>query len=217
MAGGNLPVTLLVLGGGIVMVWTGITDPEKGIVGEIGRVLRGEPRPESLKKNKVSGADLASAILAYEPDDFNSPGAPGGSDGMTPANFNGNSVIAVARQAIGMPYVWGGGNSKGPTRGGFDCSGLLQFAHKKGAGIDIPRVAEAQRAKSKRISASEARPGDSVFMGMPAYHCGLYIGNGQMIHAPYPGQKVRIEKVTNVKPGPITWGRFLKAPETASI
>ena len=210
MAGGNLPITILVLGGGIVMVWTGITDPEKGIVGEIGRVLRGEAKPE--KKKTVSGADLASAILAYEP---NESGTGGG--GAVPANYNGGSVVAIATQAKGTPYVWGGGNSNGPTKGGFDCSGLLQFAFKKGAGIDIPRTAEMQRLKSKYISESQAVSGDAVFFGAPAYHCGIYLGGGQMIHAPYTGSVVRTEKVTNVKPGPIVYGRFSSKPKTASI
>lgn len=210
MAGANLPVTLLVLGGGVVMVWTGITDPEKGLVGEIGRVLRGEKKPE--KKRTVSGADLASAILAYDPGD--SMGA-GGGGGTAQVDFEGGAgAISVAKQAIGTPYVWGGGNSTGPTKGGFDCSGLTQFAYKKGAGIDIPRTAEMQRLKAVKVSASQAVPGDEVFFGAPAYHCGIFLGNGQMVHAPYPGTKVRIEKVSNVQPGPITYGRF--KPKTVS-
>jgi cell wall-associated NlpC family hydrolase len=210
VAGANLPVTLLVLGGGIVMVWTGITDPEKGIVGEIGRVLRGEKKPE--KKKTVSGADLASAILAYDPGD--SLGG-GGGGGTAQVDFEGGSgAVSVARQAIGTDYVWGGGNSSGPTKGGFDCSGLLQFSYKKGAGIDIPRHSEAQRLAATTISKSQAVSGDAVFFGAPAYHCGIYLGGGQMVHAPYPGAKVRIEKVSNVQPGPITYGRF--KPKTVS-
>jgi cell wall-associated NlpC family hydrolase len=217
MPSGNLPITILVLGGGIVMVWTGITDPEKGIVGEIGRVLRGEKRPDSLKsKTSVSGADLASAILAFDPGDS---GGSGGGGGAVQADYTGGTgVVAVARQAIGTPYVWAGGNSKGPTLGGFDCSGLTQFAYKKGAGIDIPRNSEAQRLKSARVSESQAVSGDAVFFGAPAYHVGIYIGGGQMIHAPHTGTVVRVEKVSNVSPGPITYGRFKSnKPNTASI
>lgn len=215
MPGGNLPITILVLGGGIVMVWTGITDPENGIVGEIGRVLRGEKRPDSLKKKaSVSGADLASAILAYDPGDLGT----GGSGGAVQTDYTGGTgAVAVARQAIGTPYVWGGGNSSGPTNGGFDCSGLTQFAYKKGAGIDIPRTTEPQRLKSTRISAAQAVSGDAVFFGAPAYHVGIYIGGGQMIHAPHTGAVVRIEKVSNVTPGPITYGRFKSKTTTASI
>ncbi|NEC04917.1 NlpC/P60 family protein, partial [Streptomyces sp. SID7909] len=98
------------------------------------------------KKKTVSGADLASAILAYEPDGSTGSGS---SSGMTQTSYTGGGgVVSVARQAIGTPYVWAGGNSNGPTNGGFDCSGLTQFAYKKGAGIDIPRNSETQRLAS---------------------------------------------------------------------
>lgn len=213
MAGANLPITLLVIGGGIVMVWTGVSDPENGLVGEIGRVLRGEKRDNALKsKSGTSAADLASAILAFETDGSGAGGTPGGG-GAVQANNSGGSIVGVARQAIGTPYVWGGGNTKGPTGGGFDCSGLAQFAYMKGAGIQIPRVTGPQQAAAKRISESEAVPGDLVFMGMPAYHVGIVIGGGKMIHAPFPGTKVREESIKNVQPGPTTYGRFSKASQ----
>lgn len=216
MARGNLPITLLILGGGAVMVWVGISNPDEGLIGEIGRVLRGESRPDALgrKGGKSSAAEVAASIIAYSP---SGPGGYGGTAGAAYASTGGGGVVAVARSQIGMPYVWGGGNSNGPTGGGFDCSGLAQFAYKKGAGIDIPRVAEAQRVASKRISESQAVAGDEVFFGIPAYHCGIYLGNGQMIHAPYPGTKVRIEPVKNVKPGPVTYGRFSKSPASAAV
>lgn len=202
MAGANLPITLLVLGGGIAMVWTGIADPENGIVGEVGRVLRGE-KSTARKSSAPSASSLASAILAY--DDGSSSG---GSTGAAPANYTGGSILGVARQALGTPYVWGGGNSSGPTLGGFDCSGLAQFAYKKGAGIDIPRQTGPQQAKATRITAAQASPGDLVFFGLPAYHVGIYLSPGQMIHAPHTGTVVRQEAISNVKPGPTTYGRF---------
>lgn len=206
MAGANLPITLLVLGGGIVMVWTGITDPEDGIVGEVGRVLRGEKRDAFAKKTSgPSASELASAVLSYGGTGGMSDGSGGGA---APADYTGGSILGVARQAVGTPYVWGGGNSKGPTNGGFDCSGLAQFAYKKGAGIDIPRVTSVQQAKAKRISASDAKGGDLVFFGSPAYHVGIVSGPGKMIHAPHPGTRVREESISNVQPGPVTYGRF---------
>lgn len=203
MAGGNLPVTLLILGGGITMVWVGISDPPNGIVGEIGRVLRGESRSDALdpKNNGSSAADIAASIIAYQ-----SPS--GSSSGVSSAAYGGGGVVGAARSQIGTPYVWAGGNGGGPTLGGFDCSGLTQYAMKQGAGIDIPRVAEAQRVAADTISASQAKPGDLVFFGIPAYHVGVYIGGGKMIHAPHTGASVRVESVSNVKPGPVTYGRF---------
>ncbi|MFJ7153261.1 C40 family peptidase [Streptomyces sp. NPDC100445] len=213
MAGANLPITLLVIGGGIVMVWTGITDPENGIVGEVGRVLRGEKRTDAFAKKSSgpSASDLASAVLAYN----NGSGSAGTGGGAAPADYKGGSILGVARQAIGTPYVWGGGNSSGPTLGGFDCSGLAQFAYKKGAGIDIPRVTGAQQAKANRIQESAAKPGDLVFFGSPAYHVGIVSSPGKMIHAPHTGAVVREESISAVRPGPVTYGRY--APKAVSV
>jgi len=101
--------------------------------------------------------------------------------------------------------------------GGFDCSGLAQFAFKKGAGIDIPRVTSAQQAKATRISASQAKAGDLVFFGSPAYHVGIFSSPGKMIHAPHTGTVVREESISNVKPGPVTYGRFSKPAGVASV
>jgi cell wall-associated NlpC family hydrolase len=50
---------------------------------------------------------------------------------------------------------------------------------------------------------------------MPAYHCGIYLGGGRMIHAPHTGAVVREESVSAVTPGPVTYGRFRKAVAAA--
>ncbi|MFE4599354.1 NlpC/P60 family protein [Kitasatospora indigofera] len=119
-------------------------------------------------------------------------------------------VIAAAASQFGVPYSWGGGGPSGPTTGiccseggqdgrtvtGFDCSGLMQFAFAT-AGITLPRVAAAQAGAGQRIPASAGvsalKPGDMVFFGNAGgiYHVGLYIGGGQMINAPKPGDVVK--------------------------
>jgi cell wall-associated NlpC family hydrolase len=206
----NLPITILVLGGGIAMVWVGVSDPDGGLVGEVGRVLRGEPSTGKTKTS-TSAAEAAAAILAT--------GSPAGSAGVgsssaIPTSDGGGATggtVAVAKSALGIPYVWGGGNSSGPTGGGFDCSGLTQYAYAKGAGITIPRVAAAQQAAASRISAADALPGDIAFFGAPAYHCGIVTGGGQMIHAPHTGAVVRYASISSISPGPVTYGRFRKA------
>jgi cell wall-associated NlpC family hydrolase len=205
MAGGNLPVTLLVLGGGIAMVWTGITDPKDGLVGEISRVLKGEKDPNALKsKASSSGSDIASAILASS---VGNGGA--GQGGAAQAGFaSSNGIVAAAQKELGVKYVWGGGNTKGPTGGGFDCSGLTQYAYYQGAGITIPRTSETQQLSATRLSESQAVPGDLVFFGAPAYHVGIVLGGGQMIHAPHTGTVVKVEAISDVTPGPTTYGRF---------
>ena len=98
----------------------------------------------------------------------------------------GQAIVNVAYGYLGIPYVWGG-----TTTAGFDCSGMVQAAHAA-AGISIPRVSWDQGAAGVEVSASEALPGDIVYYG---WHVGIYIGNGQMIHAPEEGDVVKISTV----------------------
>ena len=114
-------------------------------------------------------------------------GTGGGSSTTTTAKLA--QVISIAKQYLGVPYVYGGS-----TPAGFDCSGLTQYAYSH-AGLTLPRTAAAQQSYMKRTSSP--LPGDLVFFGSPAYHVGIYLGNGQMIAAPYPGAVVRIQTYIN--------------------
>ncbi len=90
----------------------------------------------------------------------------------------GDRILAFARTKVGGPYVWGG---NGPT--GYDCSGLTMAAYAH-VGITIPRIASDQYAKSRKITASQLRPGDLVFWGNPGiYHVAIWVGNGKIVHA----------------------------------
>ncbi|MFD7747806.1 NlpC/P60 family protein [Streptomyces sp. NPDC059698] len=109
-----------------------------------------------------------------------------------PAGGLAGDVIAVARKQIGLPYVWGGGNTAGPTGGGFDCSGLLVYAFHKAAGITLPRTSQTMRGSGNPVDRTAAQPGDIIVINNDGNwgHVGLYIGNGTMIHAPRPGKRV---------------------------
>ncbi|WP_432116800.1 NlpC/P60 family protein [Streptomyces sp. bgisy032] len=109
--------------------------------------------------------------------------------GATAASGRGAAAVAAARSALGKPYVWG---ANGPT--GFDCSGLMQWSYAQ-AGVALPRTSQAQRYAGRQIPLSEARPGDLVVYRADASHVGMYMGNGQVIHAPYPGAPVRYDPV----------------------
>ncbi|MFE7357747.1 NlpC/P60 family protein [Streptomyces sp. NPDC057543] len=98
-------------------------------------------------------------------------------------------AVAFAYGALGKPYVWG---ATGPSS--FDCSGLIQAAWRS-AGVSLPRTTYTQINAGQHISRSELAPGDLVFFYSGISHVGLYIGNGQMIHAPRPGAPVRIAPI----------------------
>lgn len=115
----------------------------------------------------------------------------------SPSTVNGAEVVGTAAQFIGTPYKWGG-----TSPAGFDCSGFTQYVYSK-LGINIPRTSEQQALVGTRVNGlSHARPGDLVFFagsdGTPSApgHVGIYVGNGQMIDAPYTGTDVRIEPVS---------------------
>ncbi|MEV7191566.1 NlpC/P60 family protein [Streptomyces sp. NPDC093510] len=109
--------------------------------------------------------------------------------GGAPGSSRAAAAIAAARSAIGRPYVWG---ANGPS--GFDCSGLMQWSYAK-AGVGLPRTSQAQRYAGRQVSLSEAQPGDLVAYRDDASHIGMYVGNGQVVHAPYPGAPVRYDPV----------------------
>ncbi len=105
----------------------------------------------------------------------------------TRTNASRSQIIAYAKQFIGVPYVWGGSSPKG-----FDCSGLTSYVYRNAAGIKLPRRAVHQRGAGKFVSRSQAQPGDMVNYSS---HVGIYLGNGYMIHAPKPGDRVKIARV----------------------
>ncbi|MFF5156954.1 NlpC/P60 family protein [Streptomyces sp. NPDC000348] len=109
--------------------------------------------------------------------------------GPAPASGRAAAAVAAARSALGRPYVWG---AAGPSS--FDCSGLTQWSYGQ-AGVALPRTSQAQRYAGRQVPLSEARPGDLVVYRPDASHVGMYMGNGQVIHAPYPGAPVRYDPV----------------------
>ncbi|MFE0183863.1 C40 family peptidase [Streptomyces olivaceus] len=118
-------------------------------------------------------------------------GGDGGSTGPGPGDGGGTPVSGAAGKAvdfamaqIGKPYVWG---AVGPSS--YDCSGLTSAAWAA-AGRPIPRTSQAQWAGLSRVSLSSARPGDLIIYYSGATHVGMYIGGGQMVHAPRPGRSV---------------------------
>ena len=82
----------------------------------------------------------------------------------------------------------------------FDCSGLTHYAWAQ-AGVYLPRNSRAQFAATPRVPVAEAKPGDLIYFYNPISHVGLYIGNGQMVHAPNTGSVVHVRNVN--------WGKVV--------
>jgi cell wall-associated NlpC family hydrolase len=110
-----------------------------------------------------------------------------------------NRIVDIARQYLGVPYVFGGTD----PRRGLDCSGLVQLVFRQ-AGINLPRTAQLQFDATPRIAQEHLQPGDLVFFARTyddphdwITHVGIYIGNGLQINAPTEGQVVSIQPVFN--------------------
>jgi len=111
-----------------------------------------------------------------------------------PAPVSGGSAAAqiavrTALAQVGDPYVWG---AAGPNA--FDCSGLMQYAYAA-AGISLPHSSAMQSTMGTPVSRSALQPGDLIFFYSPVSHVGMYIGNGQMVHAATSGSPVKITAV----------------------
>ena len=103
------------------------------------------------------------------------------------------AAVAEAKRHLGTKYVWGGA-----APGGFDCSGLVQYSYKK-AGVNLPRTTYEQINCGKSVAQKNLKVGDLVFP--LTGHVGLYVGNGQMIHAPQTGDVVKISAITKFYAG----------------
>ena len=103
-------------------------------------------------------------------------------------------VLEIARGMLGVPYKWGGNTPRG-----FDCSGLVHYAHKK-AGTLVPRTAAALLRESSPVDFHALRLGDLVFFrlsGKKISHVGIYAGSGQFLHAPSTGKGVSYARLNN--------------------
>lgn len=107
-------------------------------------------------------------------------------------------VVQIALGFLGTPYVWGGSSPAG-----FDCSGLCSYVFRQ-VGIDLPRTSRGQYRAGSHIAANRLdllRPGDLVFFGTGGdpnlvHHVGIYVGNGDYVHAPQQNDVVKIASLT---------------------
>jgi cell wall-associated NlpC family hydrolase len=101
-----------------------------------------------------------------------------------------SAAVAAAEGRVGAPYVWG---AAGPDA--FDCSGLVMWAFAQ-AGVYLPHYSGAQYDDTIHIPMSDLEPGDLVFPADPGEHVAIYVGNGEVVQAPYTGANVEIAPLT---------------------
>ena len=106
-----------------------------------------------------------------------------------PASGRAGAAIQYAMAQVGDAYVYG---AAGPDA--FDCSGLTMMAWAQ-AGVSLPHSSSAQYNTGTRVSSSDLQPGDLVFYYSPISHVGMYIGNGQIVHAANPSSGVTVAPV----------------------
>lgn len=142
-------------------------------------VAKPRPKPVVRVEQAASRASSRSSLS----------GTPTGTrktkDPVRPAT---GGVLDVAASLTGIPYQWGGTS---PSTG-FDCSGFTQYVFRQ-VGISLPRTAEEQRQATTRVS--NPQPGDLIFFGAPAWHVGIYAGNGMMYDSPTTGKSTALRAV----------------------
>ena len=105
-----------------------------------------------------------------------------------PSGGNAQAILNEAYAQLGKPYVYGATGSAN-----FDCSGFTQYVYENAAGVDISRTTYSQVNEGQAISQDQLQPGELVFTH--AGHVGIYVGDGQMIHAPQTGDVVKVGPV----------------------
>lgn len=105
------------------------------------------------------------------------------------SSATGNAIVDFAYTLIGKPYVYG---AEGPNA--FDCSGFTSYVYRHAAGVEISRTTWTQYGQGVAVSYGELQPGDLVFT-YDLGHVGIYVGGGQYIHAPQPGEGVKVSTI----------------------
>jgi cell wall-associated NlpC family hydrolase len=134
------------------------------------------------------------------------PTPSGYTNGAIPRVYGRQATEYVINRGLavrGTPYSWGGGNAAGPSRGidsgadtvGFDCSGLMLYMFA-GVGIKLDHYSGSQYNAGRKIPSAQMRRGDMIFYGPNgSQHVAMYLGDGQMLEAPYTGSVVKVSPV----------------------
>ena len=162
-------------------------DNYQNIITAQGKIIQEQEAAAAAAAAAAARANSSSSSPSYDGGGAGKGGsiasdyaAGGGKNPGASTGVSGSSVVSYAMQFVGNPYVWGGTS----LTNGIDCSGFTMQVYAR-YGVGLPHHAASQSAYGKRISASEAKPGDLFFYGSGSSisHVGIYIGNGQIVHA----------------------------------
>lgn len=146
---------------------------------------------------------LAACGYAYISADYISTQAPSAAKGTVQVTYGnasanvsaGQRVVQIAKQFLGLPYVYGGS-----TPSGFDCSGFTSYVYKQ-LGYTLHRVSADQINNGVPVSKSELQPGDLLLFKKQGaeriHHVGIYVGDGMMIHSPHTGDVIKYASIVN--------------------
>ena len=180
-------------GSGLVGLRVYVADPSLGLAPGtqllVGLARAAHPTGVVSRATAILGLpQLAAAQASME-------GVPTSIPALLPivaGNGIGAQAVALAEHFLGVPYVWGGA-----TPSGFDCSGLVMYVYGM-LGVRLPHYSGYQWYAGPHIALNQLQPGDIVFFHPSSngpQHEGLYIGNGQFIHAPHTGDVVKVSSL----------------------
>ncbi len=141
---------------------------------------------EAVKREKEAQTEAVQTKVAAANTKSSSPKT--NSSVAAPSAGNAQAVLNEAYAQLGKPYVWGATGADS-----FDCSGFTQYVYEHATGIDISRTTYTQINEGQSVSQDQLKPGDLVFPHTG--HVGIYVGNGQMIHAPQTGDVIKVGPV----------------------
>ena len=136
---------------------------------------------------------LACALLLGGCSTTPAPG-PSRSVASSLSDEHAHDIAIHALGLVGTPYRYGGNTPES----GFDCSGLIGYVYKSRAGVAPPRTVAQLSGFGQAVDAVDLRTGDLVIFGNdPAWHAGIYVGEGRFVHAPSTGGTVRLDRLDN--------------------
>jgi peptidoglycan DL-endopeptidase CwlO len=156
--------------------------------------LVGERKARLAREARRRAAAARAAAAAQQPvtpSPAPAPVAPPSGAPAPPANSVGAQAVQIAMGELGVPYVWGGASPSG-----FDCSGLTMWVYAQ-LGIHLDHYTGSQWMAGPHVPYDQLAPGDLVFFEPDIGHVGIYIGNGEFIHAPHTGTVVQISSLSD--------------------